>query len=244
MTSILIDRLNQVLDPRKAKGRIHDLGPILCLAVVALLAGRTTLQGIAPFGRDHGTALAHALGFRRGKTPCAATYSRIFRRLDVEAFEAVLRDWIVHRCPDLGDHVALDGKTLRGSHDGDIPAVHLLAAFAPKVRAVVGQIRVDAKTNEHKAALRLLGMVPVAGKVVTGDAIFCQTEVTEALAQQHAEYILHVKDNQPTVRNRIAELLDATASFSPGRVSRSGREHGADGGQGARPDRGACGPEQ
>ncbi|MBY0461485.1 MAG: ISAs1 family transposase [Gemmataceae bacterium] len=244
MTSALIDRLNQVLDPRKAKGRIHDLGPILCLAVVALLAGRTTLQGIAQFGRDHGSALAHALGFRRGKTPCAATYSRIFRRLDVEAFEAVLRDWIVQRCPDLGDHVALDGKTLRGSHDGDTPAVHLLAAFAPKVRAVIGQIRVDAKTNEHKAALRLLGVVPVAGKVVTGDAIFCQTEVTEALAQQHAEYILHVKDNQPTVRERIADLLDPAASFFPGRVPRPGREYGPDDRQGAWPGRGASGPQQ
>ena len=219
MPRTLIDRLNEVIDPRKAKGRIHDLGPILCLAVVAMLAGRTTLQGIAQFGRDHGTALAHALGFRRGKTPCAATYSRVFRKLDVEAFEAVLRDWIETRCPDLGDHVALDGKTLRGSHDGDIPAVHLLAAFAPTVQAVLGQIRVDAKTNEHKAALRLLGVVPIAGKVVTGDAIFCQTEITEVLARENADYILHVKDNQPTLKNRIADLLDATASFSPGRVS-------------------------
>lgn len=243
MSPPLIERLNQVLDPRKARGRIHDLGPILGLAVVAMLAGRTSLQGIAQFGRDHGTALAHALGFRRGKTPCTATYSRIFRKLDVEAFEAVLRDWIEQRCPDLGDHVALDGKTLRGSR-GEAPAAHLLAAFAPRVRAVVGQVRVDAKTNEHKAALRLLGIVPVAGKVVTGDAIFCQTEVTEVLARENADYILHVKDNQPALKNRIADLLDATASFPPGRVSRPGREYRPDVGQGARPGRGAYGPEQ
>ena len=230
----LREMFDRVLDPRKPRGRIHDIGPILCLAIVAMLAGRTTLQGIVQFGRDHGTALAHALGFRRGKTPCAATYSRLFRRLDIDAFEAILRDWIVQRCPDLGEHFALDGKTLRGSHDGDVPAVHLLALYAPKVRAVVGQIRVDAKTNEHKAALQLLGIVAVKGKIVTGDAMFCQTEVAEVLAKQGAEYILHVKDNQPTVKQRIAELLDATASFSPGGVPRSGREHGADGGQGPR----------
>jgi hypothetical protein len=183
--------------------------------VVAILAGRSTLQGIAQFGRDHGTALAHALGFRRGKTPCAATFCRIFRKLDVVAFEAVLRDWILQRCLDLGEHLALDGKTLRRSHDGEVPAVHLLALFAPKVQAVVGQIRVDAKTNEHKAALQLLGIVPVAGKIITGDAIFCQTEVTEHLAEREADYILHVKDNQPTLKQEIAQLLDATATFSP-----------------------------
>jgi hypothetical protein len=216
MPAALIEMFDRVLDPRKAKGRIHDLGPILSLAVVAILAGRSTLQGIAQFGRDHGSHLAHALGFRRGKTPCAATYSRIFRRLDIDAFEAVLREWILRRCLDLGKHLALDGKTLRRSRDGDVPAVHLLALFAPTVQAVVGQIRVDAKTNEHKAALRLLGVVPVAGKIITGDAIFCQTEVTETLAGHGADYILHVKDNQPTLKREIAELLDATAAFSPG----------------------------
>lgn len=219
MPIALIEMFDRVLDPRKAKGRIHDLGPILSLAVVAILAGRSTLQGIAQFGRDHGSHLANALGFRRGKTPCAATYSRIFRRLDIDAFEAVLREWILQRCLDLGPHLALDGKTLRCSHDGDVPAVHLLALFAPMVQAVVGQIRVDAKTNEHKAALQLLGIVPVAGKIITGDAIFCQTEVTETLAKHEANYILHVKDNQPTLKREIAELLDATATFSPGGVA-------------------------
>jgi hypothetical protein len=95
----LIEALAQVADPRKARGRIHDLGPILSLAVLAILAGRSTLHGIAQFGRDHGRALAHALGFRRAKTPCAATYSRVFRRIDADALERVLRDRILQRCP-------------------------------------------------------------------------------------------------------------------------------------------------
>ena len=234
MSVSLVEMLNRVADPRQARGRIHDLGPILSLAVLAILAGRTTLQGIAQFGRDHGLALAHALGFRRAKTPCAATYSRIFRRIDADDLERVLRDWVLQRCPDLGAHLALDGKTLRRAHDGEVPAVHLLALFAPTVRAVVGQMRVDAKTNEHKAALRLLGIVPVAGTVVTGDAMFCQTEVTEALVTRGADYILHVKDNQPTVKQKIAELLDPTAAFSPGGVAGPGREHGPHAEQGAR----------
>jgi hypothetical protein len=219
MALSLCELFSRVPDPRHAHGRIHDLGPILSLAVVAMLAGRTTLQGIAQFGRDHGFALAQALGFRRGKTPCAATYCRLFRRLDIDAFEAVLREWIMQRCPNLDTHFALDGKTLRRSHDGEAPAVHLLALFAPKVRAVVGQLRVDAKTNEHRAALGLLGVVAIKGKLVTGDAMFCQTQITEMLDKQGADYILQVKDNQPTVKQRIAELLDATAAFSPAPVA-------------------------
>ena len=99
MPVTLREMFDRVLDPRKSRGRIHDLGPILCLAVVAMLAGRTTLQGIVQFGRDHGVTLAHALGFRRAKTPCAATYSRLFRRFDVGAFETLLREWVVQRCP-------------------------------------------------------------------------------------------------------------------------------------------------
>ena len=244
MPQSLVEMFHGVFDPRSRHGLIHDLVPTLSLAVVAILAGRTSLAGIARFGRDHNPALAHALGFRRGATPSVATFSRLFRRLDVEAVEAVLGRWIVQRCPDLGDHFALDGKALRRSRDGDTPAVHLLAVFAPRVQAVIGQLRVDAKTNEHKAALTLLGVLPsLKGKVVTGDAMFCQTEIAEVLEQQGADYVPHVKDNPPTVRERIAELLDPVGSFSPGGGGRSGRVGGPDGERGARPDRGPHGAQ-
>lgn len=241
MPKSLVEMFQQVFDPRSKHGLIHDLVPVLSLTVVAMLAGRTTLQGIAQFGRDHGAQLAFALGFRRGRTPCVATFSRLFRRLDVVAFEAVLQEWIHQRCDDLGEHYALDGKTLRASRDGDVPAVHLLALFAPKVKAVVSQMRVDAKTNEHKAALRLLGVLPLQGKIITGDAIFCQTEITELLEKQGADYILHVKDNQPSVKNEIAELLDPVGAFSPGGLTRSGCLDGSNGGQGSRSDRDSYG---
>ena len=219
MTVSLVEMFERVADPRACRGRIHELVPILSLAVVAMLAGRNTLQAMAQFGRDHGVALAHALGFRRKKTPCAATFCRVFRRLDVEAFEATLQEWILQRCPDLGEQLCMDGKTLRRSHDGEAPAVHLLSLFAPKVEAVIRQIRVDGKTNEHKASLQLLGMLPLQGKIITGDAMFCQTEVAQTIVGQGGDYILHVKDNQPTVREKIGELLDATASFSPNAVA-------------------------
>lgn len=219
MSSSLVEILHRLPDPRKSRGRSYSLVPILSLTIVATLAGCNSLQAIAQFGHDHGLTLAHALGFRSLSTPSASTLSRLFRALDVEAFEALLQEWILQRCDDLGEHLSLDGKVLRGSHDGQTPGTHLLSLFAPKVQAVVRQIRVQNSTNEHKAALELLGVVPIEGKIISGDAIFCQTDITQAITDAQADYILHVKDNQPTLRKELEELLDASASFSPNTVA-------------------------
>ncbi len=108
----LLDILAEVPDPRHRRGIRHPLSAILGLAVLAMLSGCKSYQAIAPFGRDKGFALAQVLGFRRGKTPTKATYSILFRRLDVAAFEAALARWIARR---LGDGetavIAPDGKT-------------------------------------------------------------------------------------------------------------------------------------
>src|SRR5262249_32014195 len=86
-------------DPRRSRGRIHPLPAALGLAVVARLAGMKSLEALAQFARDHGKGLAHALGFRRKKTPAKSTFSAIFRALDLDAFEAALQRWI-HRRTD------------------------------------------------------------------------------------------------------------------------------------------------
>src|SRR5262249_30459821 len=119
-----------------ARGRRHPLTAFLSLAVVALLAGMKSLEAIAQFGRDQGPGLAHALSFRRKKTPAKSTLSKIFRSLDREAFEAPLATCADGR-PAAGDAIALDGKTLKGSRDGEVPGVPLLAAFAPHSAAVL-----------------------------------------------------------------------------------------------------------
>jgi hypothetical protein len=174
-----------------------------------------SLEAIAQFGRDHGRSLAWTLGFRSGRTPCKATLSNLLRRLDAAAFEQALSRWVQARCPDLGDTLALDGKTLRGSAGYQVPGVHLLAAYAPHVAAVVAQVRVDGKTNEHKAALQLLGVLPLEGKVVTGDAMFCQRDFCQAVLDGGGDYLLTVKDNQPQLHFAIASMFAESAAFSP-----------------------------
>src|SRR5262249_55587804 len=146
----LLEALASVPDPRDPRGRIHPLTAVLALTVVAVLAGMRSLTAIAQFGRDHGTPLAHALGFTRGKTPAKSCRSELSRALDVAARGRAVGGWLQARLADGWQAVALDGKTLKGSADGEVPGAHLLSAYVPAASAVLGQLRVDAKTNEHK----------------------------------------------------------------------------------------------
>ena len=214
----LLEALASVPDPRDPRGVRHPLTSVLSLAVVAMLAGMKSLAAISQFGRDRGPALAHSLGFTRGKVPAPSCLSDLFRAIDVDALEAAVGSWLWARAEAAGwEAVALDGKTLRRSGDGeDAPAAHLLAAYVPVCAAVIAQMRVDAKTNEHKAALRLLGVLPsLEGKVVTGDAMFTHRDVAQAILDKGGDYLLVVKDNQPELRAAIESALHGDADFSP-----------------------------
>ncbi len=204
MACTLFEALASLPDPRSRHGRFHPLSAVMGMVALAMLMGRTSLAGIARFGRQYGTPLAHALGFRRGKTPSVSTLSRTLRRFDAQQLEAALSQWIQGRIDlEAIQQISIDGKTLRGSRDGEVPGQHLVAAYAPAVQAVLAQVRVDCKTNEHKAALELLGILPLKGKVVVGDAMFCQRDLAEQVIEAGGDYILFVKDNQPGLARDI-----------------------------------------
>lgn len=100
--------------------------------------------------------------------------------------------------------------------EGEVPGVHLLAAFATADAAVLGQLEVAKTTNEHKAALRLLGILPLAGKVITADAMFTQADVCDTITDAGGDYILAVKDNQEQLHQDIQALFEGDGtSFSP-----------------------------
>jgi hypothetical protein len=239
----LMELLEGLDDPRAARGKRHPLPALLTLAVVAMLAGMTSYEAIVDYGRERGGEFLRLLGFTRRRGLCKATYSRVFRRIDAAAFEALVARWIHGRLgPHDAHHLALDGKTARGSRDGEAPAVHLLAAYAPDVRAVVAQLRVDAQTNELKAALEMLAILPIKGRVITADAIQTHREICAAVIAGGGDYLLPVKDNQPTLRADIeAAFAEPSSGLSPppGGAARGVRRSGYDGGQGAWPDRDA-----
>jgi predicted transposase YbfD/YdcC len=246
LTEVLAD----LPDPRSCHGRIHPLPAVLALVVLGLLMGRTSLSGIARLGRLYGAPLAHALGFRRSKPPGKAMLSELLRLLDVDALEAALARWIRSRLAAEPGHISLDGKTLKGSRDGPLPGQHLVAAYAPQAEAVLAQMRVDAKTNEHKAALVLLGLIPLEGKVVVGDALFCQRDVAAQVVAAGADYVFIVKDNQPNLQIDIragfgfeAGCRSSAAAFSPCGPARGRRARGHEQRQGTRPGGAADAPD-
>lgn len=197
----LLASLATVPDPRDRKRRSYPFTPILALLVVGTLLGRRSPEAIAQLADDYGGDSALLLGFPRRRLPTASMLSKLLPRIDVLALEAVLRQWIATRLPpDDPLVVNMDGKCVRGSaqQSAQLPGVHLLAAFAPRVSAVLTQLRVDAKTNEHKAALELLNVLPPrrGGYIITGDAMFTQTEVCQAIRNRNDDYVLVVKDNQ------------------------------------------------
>jgi DDE_Tnp_1-associated/Transposase DDE domain len=220
----LMELLESLDDPRGARGKRHPLPALLALAVVAMLAGQVTYEAIVQYGKERGWPFLQALGFTRRRGLCKATYSRVFRRIDVAAFEAAVAAWVGARLgPGDARHLALDGKSLRGSREGGTPAAHLVAAYAPDVAAVVGQARVDATTNEHKAALELLGVLPLRGRVVTADAMFTHRDVCAAVLAGGGDYILPAKDNQPNLLRDIrAAFAEPPGGLSPppGRAAR------------------------
>lgn len=221
----LFEVFGELPDPRHASGRRHSLAACLTLCAVAMLSGSRSLFAIAQWGRDH-DELAEALGFKRKQRrwPCVSTLHYLFKAIDVMKFEAALTAWMLaQEAVGIQERILnLDGKTLRGSQGDLVPGVHLLAAYAEQLGTALSQLRVDAKTNEHKAALELLKLIPFKGALITGDAIFTQKDLSQAIIDGEGDYFFTVKDNQPTLKQHILDAFDAPVSPSGESDARGG----------------------
>lgn len=208
----LFDAFKQVRDPRKRRGVRHPFHALLTLAAAAFLAGAKSVNAIGDFGRDH-PELAEPLGFTRDTLPCQGTFHYLFKGLDIDAFEAALRVWALALSdPETARRIAhIDGKSLRGSKRCANDCVHLLSAYCDQPGVTLAQIEVGEKTNEPKAALELLRLIPMKGTVVTGDAIFTQRDLSEQIVKNGGDYFWTVKDNQKTLRTEINTAFDGEA---------------------------------
>ena len=201
-------------DPRDPRGTRHSLAAMLTLAATAILAGAKTLTDIAQFGRRR-RKLCKAMGFTHKKPPCISTFHYLFKELDAAVFESTLHEWLRAQHPqEAMNNLHMDGKTLRGSRQGEIPGVHLLAAYSNTLGTALIEIPMDAKTNEHKAALELLHLIPLKGVLVSGDAIFAQREISKEIVDEGGDYLLTVKDNQPSLKQALLDAFEAPVSPS------------------------------
>jgi predicted transposase YbfD/YdcC len=200
-------------DPRVERTRRHVLQDILVIALCGMIANANTCVDIERFGKAKLDLLRRFLDLPNG-IPSHDTFSRVLARLEPAALLVCLHNWLNElRTKVGGKHVAIDGKTLRGSHDGAVRpnALHLVSAWATEARLFLGQLAVDEKSNEITAIPQLLELLDLAGDTVTIDAMGCQKEIAKAIIAKEADYVLQVKDNQPTLHAAVGAAFIAMA---------------------------------
>lgn len=208
-------------DQRDARGLRYGLVTVLVFTVLAKLAGENHLRGIAQWVRRRAVLLATFLMLAKVQSPHATTYSRVLgKAIQIEEFEQVSRDFFAQQ-PKAGTSVqiTLDGKTMRGTIPaGHTRGIHLLAAFLPDEGWVLFQVEVGSKENEIPAAGRVLKCLDLRGKIITGDALLAQRELSLQIVQAGGEYVWIIKDNQPETRQDIERLFapeSVVKGFSP-----------------------------
>jgi DDE_Tnp_1-associated/Transposase DDE domain len=218
----LLKVLLRVPDCRGRRGIRHDQTALLALAICAVLGGARSFVAIAEWAQRCSQNQLRRLGFRRNarsgryQAPSEPTIRRLLQGIDAEQVDRVVSDWLLSLCPSRPEAVALDGKTLRGARKGRGHQVHLLSAILQGEGVVVAQREVRDKSNEIPEATVLLEPLPLAGTVVTADALHTQKKLARWLVKEKkADYCLTVKNNQPTLKRDIAELFESE-SFPPG----------------------------
>jgi predicted transposase YbfD/YdcC len=196
-------------DPRLNRRKRHQLIDLVVIAVCAVICGCESWPQIALFGKKRLTWLKTFLALPNG-APSHDTFERVFARLNPEAFQSCFRRWMQALAEHLDiRHIALDGKTLRGSgrSAADLGPLHLVSAWATQNHLTLGQVAVADKSNEITALPRLLELLELNGALVTIDAIGCQKEIAKRIVDGGGDYVLTVKDNQPHL------LADIQACF-------------------------------
>lgn len=200
--------LAQVPDPRRRRGIRHRISALLGIAVCAVMAGARSYVAIAEWAADADPVTLAELG-GGPVAACESSFRRTLQRLDADALDDAVGAWAQGRtvpAPGTGRRVAVDGKTLRGSATDGQPGRHLLAALDHIHGVVLGQVDVEAKTNEIPMFAALLDRIDLAGAIVTADALHAQRGHAEYLHGRNAHYVLTVKRNQPNLHAQLAAL--------------------------------------
>ena len=200
MNASSIERsFSDIEDPRREHGRLHKLIDIITIALCAVISGGETWVDCVDFGEDKEDWLRGFLELPHG-IPSHDTFARVFQLLDSHQLQACYQEWIGPvKAQVEEDIVSVDGKTLRRSHDkyAGKSAVHMLHAWSVEAGLVLAQQVVDEKSNEIPAIPEILKLLYLNGCIVTLDAMGCQTEIVQAIVEEHeADYVIALKQNQ------------------------------------------------
>lgn len=224
---VLLDHLAAIKDTRQSWKVAYPLREVLFLVVCGTIAGGDDYEDIVDWGEAHLAFLRGFAEFHHG-IPCADWLRTVMNRIDPDLFAACFSSWVAECWPDKPDLVAIDGKTSRRSHDrkkGQKP-LHLVSAFATTSRLVLGQEAVDEKSNEITAIPALLERLDLEGALVSIDAMGCNPGIAQSIIDAKADYLLAVKDNQPTLHAEVKSYFDTAPCGEIERFETVGKEHG------------------
>lgn len=213
--------LATVPDFRSSQGKRHPLSALLLLACTAMLCGARGESAIAEWARNYDPVWRARLGFTHPKGPSQSTIQRLFKGIDCTALEHCLGRWVrqvLAHCLPAADApsfevMAIDGKTLRTSRRCGADAARLLSALSQRLGLVLGQIAIADETNEIGVIDDLLASLVLTGWVVTTDAAFTQTDIAQTIRDAKGNYLMQVKENQPTLLEDVTLLFADAALY-------------------------------
>jgi hypothetical protein len=212
----LLEILQQLPDPRGRKGRRHSLSAMLAALVCGILCGQKSLKAFVEWLHLQPHATWHWLGFFR-KPPQRRAFSDLLEELASQAIETALAQWIAGLGVPLSEEgvQVWDGKTLRGSKTLSAKALQQLVRLDLATGQVLSRTDIAASTNEAKAALDLLKSLVLQGQVIVADAAYCQRDICQKIIDSGGDYVVTVKDNQPTLKRDIENAFVIPKGFSP-----------------------------
>jgi predicted transposase YbfD/YdcC len=204
----LVAHFSVINDPRIAKKNRHNLIDIIAIAISAVICGADQWTTIEEFAKSKEGWFRQFLELPNG-IPSHDTFGRVFSLISPEEFQSCFIGWVRSICGELEGVVAIDGKTLRRSHDrrSNKSAIHVVSAFASENGLVIGQVKTDEKSNEITAIPKLLEKLTLHGCIVTIDAMGCQKAIAEKIIDRGGDYLLALKGNQSNLAEEVEDLF-------------------------------------
>ncbi len=219
-------------DPRVERTKQHKLLDIIIIAICGVICGAEGWVNIEEFGKEKEAWLKTLLELPNG-IPSHDTFGRVFAHLDPVKFEACFFEWVQSLTESVEGVIAIDGKTLRRSHDktNGKKALHMVSAWAAENRLVLAQVAVDKKSNEITAIPLLLQQLSLSGCIVTIDAMGMQKKITKQIVDDDGDFVLALKNNHATLRKHVEQafahiLADELSQVQPHYYENVEKGHG------------------
>lgn len=212
-----IESFSNLSDPRIDRTKIYPLETIIFLTIAAVVAGAETFVDVEDFGNLKLNWLKKYVPCPEDRIPSHDTIGDFYSRIDAQEFENCFVNWVSQVCGiSDGELISIDGKRLRGSYDrhDSKAAIHMVSAWASSNEIVLGQVKVNGKSNEITAIPTLLDILEIKGAVISIDAMGCQTKIAEKIIKEEADYILALKDNQGALKEQVEPYFDVAPIYS------------------------------